>query len=118
MLAGSEIYFLEKEACMLHHPHTHALLVTLLVANINLHIILIVTGSLIDILFSEAWKSMKLTHILSLVTNPLVGFSRASMTHEGYMTLPVIMGQGINMKKFMVDFLIVNCPSPYNGILG
>lgn len=44
----------EKEACMLHHPHTEALIVTFPVENINLHRILINTSSLIDILFSEA----------------------------------------------------------------
>lgn len=52
------------------------------------------------------------------MTTPLVGFFGFSMILEGYVILSVTMGQGIDMKTFIVDFIIVNYPSPYNVILG
>lgn len=63
-LMGLEITFLEKEAYRLLHPHTDALVFTVLVANINMYRISIDNGSSTNILFSKAWKTMKLTHPL------------------------------------------------------
>lgn len=116
-LTGSDITFSEKEACRLLYPHTNALIIILPVENTNLHIIIIDTRSSADILFSEAWKAMKLTHPLRLVIASLLGFFRFSMTLEGSITLPITIGQGIDMQKLIVDFLKVNYPSPYNEIL-
>lgn len=90
-LKGLEITFSKKEARRLRHPHTDALMVTLPIANINLHIILIDTDNWADIMFSKAWKAMKLTHLLSTMKTPLVGFSEASMTTKRYIALSVTM---------------------------
>lgn len=62
-------------------------MVILPMAKINLHRILIGIGNSANILFFGAWKAIKLTHPLS--TTSLVGFLKASMNPDGYVTLPI-----------------------------
>lgn len=92
MWMASKITFSKKKAHRLHHPHTNALVITLIMENINMHKILINTGILADILFSKTWKAMKLTQLISLMTTSLVGYFEALMILKVYMTLPIIIG--------------------------
>lgn len=91
-LTGSNIIFLEREACRLIHPHIDSFAITHLMANITLHQILIDIDSLVDFLFPKAWKQMKLSYPLKQMTIPLVGFYALSLILEGNVTLPITTG--------------------------
>ena len=48
----------------------------------------------------------------------LVGFSREKVHLEGFVTLHLTLGTQPKTRIIEVDFLIVDCPSAYNVILG
>lgn len=61
---------------------------------------------------------MKCSHPLKHITTPLVGISRLPFIPKDNVTFIITIGQGTNVKTIMVDFLVVNCPSSNNYILG
>lgn len=61
---------------------------------------------------------MKLSHPLKPSTTSLVRLSRLSLILKGSVTLAVIIGHGTKIRIIMVDFLIMDCSSSYNCILG
>lgn len=67
-----EITTSEKKDIRLLHPYTNALVIPFLVENINLHKILITNYSSTNIMFSQAWKALKFTHLPRPVTKPFL----------------------------------------------
>ena len=55
---------------------------------------------------------------LRLVCSPLVGFAGNQVMPIGTMQLPVTLGTQPLQSTKMVEFLVVDCPSAYNTILG
>ena len=49
---------------------------------------------------------------------PLVGFSGMKVQPVGTITLPVIMGAYLQQVTRDVNFLVVDCSSSYNAIIG
>ena len=54
------IEFSKKDAQRLHHPHDDALVVSLQVGDYNMHRVLVVNGSLADILYYLAFQQMRI----------------------------------------------------------
>ena len=76
-------------------------------------------GSLEDILYLPAYQQMKLDKDkLQLMDAPLVGFTGDKVCLVGIVTLPIMVGTYPKLVSKIVDFLIVNCPSAYNAIIG
>ncbi|MCQ7416408.1 retropepsin-like domain-containing protein, partial [Salmonella enterica] len=117
--AHPPLEFTEAEAASIHQPHNDALVVTLIVANVKIHRILIDGGSSADVLSLTAFKAMRLgRELLKPSLTPLVGFGGERVTPEGSIELPVTFGDGQNAVTKMINFLVVDCMSAYNPILG
>ncbi|XP_059623044.1 uncharacterized protein LOC132266209 [Cornus florida] len=91
----------------------------MVVINFTIHRILIDNGSLADILFLGVYDKLKIgREKLRPMKSPLVGFSGDKVYPLGAVTLPVTAGANPKQVTVMVDFVVVDCPSSYNIILG
>ena len=76
-------------------------------------------GSSADILYLPSYQQMKLDKDkLSPMDAPLVGFTGDKVCLVGIVTLPITVGTHPKTVSKTVDFLVVNCPSTYNAIIG
>jgi hypothetical protein len=66
-----------------------------------------------------AFEQMKIhRHELQSVHAPLRGFTGDAIHPVGSITLPLTVGESPRQATIMVNFLVVDCPSAYNVILG
>ncbi|XP_075669796.1 uncharacterized protein LOC142639521 [Castanea sativa] len=113
------IEFLEEDARRLHHPHDDALVVSIRVGDYNTHQVLVDSGSSANILYYLAFQQMRIDKERLVPTNaPLVGFGGARVYPLGVVTLPIMVGDYPQQITKDVIFLIVDCLSAYNAILG
>ncbi|GFY88878.1 hypothetical protein Acr_06g0008180 [Actinidia rufa] len=103
----------------LHLSHDDALVVSTVIANFNVQRILIDNGSSVDILFILAFERMKIRlDKLHPFYTALIRFG-GNMTHPlGWINLPITLGAEPHQTTVWQDFIVVDCPSPYNAILG
>ncbi|XP_058211619.1 uncharacterized protein LOC131323795 [Rhododendron vialii] len=100
-------------------PHDDALVITIAVANYLIRRVLIDSGSSADILYLHAYDQLKVgRERLRPLISPLVGFAGTPVYPAGQIALPVTMGDEGSQITRMIDFIVVNCPSAYNAILG
>ena len=113
------IGFSEDDARRLYHPHDDALVVSIRVGNYNVHQMLVDNGSSANILYYPASQQMGINRTRLTPTNaPLVDFGGTRVLQLGAITLPVTVGDYPQQIIQGVTFLVVNCSSAYNGILG
>uniref|UniRef100_A0A2N9F4Z3 Uncharacterized protein n=1 Tax=Fagus sylvatica TaxID=28930 RepID=A0A2N9F4Z3_FAGSY len=92
------ISFSEEDARGTHQPHDDALVITINIA---------------------AYQQMRLDKDkLRPMDAPLVGFTGDKICPVGIVTLPIMVGTHPKTVSKTVDFLVVNCPSAYNAIIG
>ena len=76
-------------------------------------------GSSVDILYFPAFQQMRLGQDrLRPVNSPLVGFGGMKVQLMSTITLPVIMGAYSQQITNDLNFLVVDCSSSYNAIIG
>ncbi|GFY87150.1 hypothetical protein Acr_05g0007890 [Actinidia rufa] len=103
----------------LHLPHDDALVISAIIANFNVQRILIDSGSSADILFISAFEKMKIgLDKLHPFHTPLIGFGGNATQPLGWINLPITLGTEPHQTTVWQDFIVVDCPSPYNAILG
>ncbi|GFS36147.1 hypothetical protein Acr_00g0044360 [Actinidia rufa] len=103
----------------LHLPHDDALVVFAVIANFNVQRILIDSGSSADILFISAFEKIKIRlDNLHPFHTPLIGFGGNTTHPLGWINLPITLGTEPHQNTVWQDFIVVDCPSPYNTILG
>ena len=113
------IGFSEDDVRRLHHPHDDALVVSIRVGDYNVHRMLVDNSSSADILYYPAFQQMGINRALLTPTNaPLVGFGGTRVLPLGAITLSVTVGGYPQQIIQDVTFLVVDCSSAYNGILG
>ena len=113
------IGFSEEFARRLHHSHDDALVVSVRVGDYNVHRMLVDNGSSADILFYLAFQQIGIDKARLIPTNaPLVGFGGTRVLPLGAITLSVMVGDYPQQITKDVTFLVVDCSSAYNGILG
>ncbi|XP_065623100.1 uncharacterized protein LOC136064794 [Quercus suber] len=113
------IGFTEEDARRLHHPHDDALVASIRVGDYNVHRVLIDNSSSADILYYPAFQQMGIDRArLMPVSAPFVGFGGTRVFPIGFITLPVTVGDYPQELTRNVMFLVVDCSSAYNGILG
>ncbi|XP_075636842.1 uncharacterized protein LOC142609095 [Castanea sativa] len=94
------IVFTDEDARQLHHPHDDAIVITLAIANYTTRRVLIHNEILADILYYPTFQQMRINkELLHPVNIPMIGF-------EGMKVIPE------------VNFLVVDCSSLYNAIIG
>ena len=78
----------------MHHPHNESFVITTRVANSNVHRILVHNGSIIDIIYLDAYKRMGLIESkLSPTTSSLYGYARDHVIPKGIIKLVVTVGE-------------------------
>ncbi|XP_016192948.1 uncharacterized protein LOC107633865 [Arachis ipaensis] len=81
--------------------------------------VLLDPGSSADILFYSTFKKMQLSDkALQPSGGELAGFSGERVPIAGYVWLRTTLGEPPNSKTLDIQFLVVDCVSPYNIILG
>ena len=116
---GLSIGFSEENARHFHHPHNDALVVNIRVRDYNMHRVLVDNGSSADILYYLAFQQMGIDRERLIPTNALfVGFGRTRVFPLGVVTLSVMVGNYPQQITKDVTFLMVDCSSAYNAILG
>lgn len=116
---SSIIEFSEDDTRRLHHPHDDALVVNIRVGDYNVHQMLVDNGSSADILYYPAFQQMGINRARLTPTNAtLVGFGGTRVLPLGAITLSVTVGDYPQQIIQDVTFLVVDCSSAYNGIIG
>ncbi|XP_031280937.1 uncharacterized protein LOC116139397 [Pistacia vera] len=109
------IQFEDDEPVTLAAPYHDALVVSLQIANILVKRVFVDRGSSANILFLEAVKAMGLEEAnINMWPTLLVGFSSEQKYTIGEIILPIYVDR---VNKHTI-FLVIDCPSPYNVILG
>ena len=113
------ITFTDEDSSRIHHPHDDAIVITLLIAGYSTRRVLIDNGSSADILYYPAFQQMNLEREqLRSVHSPLVGFGGMKVQPIGTISLPVVVGAYPQQVTRNVNFLVVDCSSSYNAIIG
>ena len=108
-----------EDAARIHHPHDDAIVITLFIADYIARRVLVDNGSSADILYYPAFQQMKLGwDQLHPMYSPLVGFGGTKVQPVGTVTLPVVVGTYPQQVAKDVNFLVVDCSSSYNAIIG
>ncbi|XP_030963881.1 uncharacterized protein LOC115985047 [Quercus lobata] len=111
--------FTDEDADRIHHPHDDALVISLLIANYTTRRVLVDNGSSADILYYPAFQQMRLGRDqLRPVNSPLVGFGGIKVQPVGTISLSVVVRAYPRQITKDVNFLVVDCPSSYNAIIG
>ena len=85
----------------------------------NTHRVLVDNGSFAAILYYLAFQQMRIEKERLIPTNvPLVGFGGTRVYPFGAITLPTTVGYYPQQITKDVTFLVVDCSSTYNAILG
>ncbi|XP_056847421.1 uncharacterized protein LOC130498093 [Raphanus sativus] len=115
LLGIDEISITAREQEKVLVPHHDALVISLTIANCLVKQILVDNGSSSNIIFYSAFADLGLEPAaLTKKATPLVGFSGEVKQTLGEVLLPVY-AEGVNQAT---KFLVVDCPSSYNVILG
>ncbi|ONI21605.1 hypothetical protein PRUPE_2G075200 [Prunus persica] len=107
-LGYSAITFNEEEEKCLVYPHDDPFIIQAEIANYCVKWVFIDTCSSMEISLEE----------LKPVVTPLLGFTRDNINSIGSVTLPLSLGTAPQRTTVYTTFLIVECPSDYNVILG
>ena len=114
-----DITFEESDVNLIHHPPCDALVIKAMMANNNVYRILGDNGSLVDILYYQAFQRMGLKdNDLRPSPNPIYRFIGDSIVPVGIITLPLIVGEYPRESCVMADFLVIDQPSAFNAVLG
>ncbi|CAL1380473.1 unnamed protein product [Linum trigynum] len=100
-------------------PSEDPLAITPLVAACKIHRLLTDGGSAAYILFKSTLDQMDIDlRLIRRAEGNLVGFSGTRVLVIGVITLPVVIGDQEPRVSKQVEFTIVDCKSPHNGIFG
>ena len=84
-----------------------------------MHKVLVDNGSSVDILYYPTFQQMGIDRERLIPTNaPLVDFGGTRVLPLGAITLSVVVGDYPQQITKDVTFLVVDCSSAYNAILG
>ena len=111
--------FNEANARGVRQPHNDPLVIMLNIEGFNTKRILVDNGSSADIIYFLAFQQLKLDEKrLRPFESPLVSFSGDRVYPKSIITLTVTVGTHPRQLTHQLDFLVVDCPSSYNVIIG
>ena len=89
------------------------------IANIIIHRMLVDNGSAANIFFWDAYRKIGLTQTdLSLTTSPLYGFIGDHLISKETIKLAITLGEHPKVAVVATEFLVVDCQSAFNGLIG
>ena len=111
--------FNNADARGVKQPHNDPLVIVLNIEGFNTKRILVDNGSSADIIYLPAFQQLKLDpKRLCPFESPLVSFNGDRVYPRGIVTLTVTVGAQPRQLTRQLDFLVVDCPSSYNVIIG
>ena len=111
--------FNEEDTKGVKQPHNDPLVIMLTIEGFNTKRILVDNGSSVDIIYLPAFQQLKLDPgRLRPFDSPLVSFSGDRVYPKGIVTLTVTVGTYLKRLTRQLDFLVVDCPSSYDVIIG
>ena len=111
--------FNEADARGVRQPHNDPLVIMLNIEGFNTKRILVDNGSFADIIYLPAFKQLKLDQKrLRPFKSPLISFNGDRVYPKGIVTLTITVGTHPRQLTRQLDFLVVDCPSSYNVIIG
>ena len=114
-----DIVFSEKDAHGIRQSHDNPLVMMLRMEEFNMHQVLVDNGSSANIIYLLAFQKMKLNkERLRPFTSLLISFTWDMVIPKGVVKLTIIAGTYLAQVSKEIDFLVVDCPSTYNVILG
>ncbi|XP_075665006.1 uncharacterized protein LOC142634592 [Castanea sativa] len=116
---NQDMFFNEEDARGVRQPHNDPLVITLTIEGFNTKRILVDNGNSTDIMYLPAFQQLKLDpRRLRPFDSPLVSFSGDRVYPKGIVMLKVTIGTNLKQLTHQLDFLVVDCPSSYNVIIG
>ncbi|KAM2350292.1 hypothetical protein ACFX1X_013715 [Malus domestica] len=89
------------------------------IANFEVRRILVDTGASVNIMFVEAFRALNVAeHLLDRSISPLISISGDIVQPLGSIHLPFTIGTDLYTATITTNFLVVDCPTAYNVILG
>ena len=114
-----EMSFNEMDTRGVKQPHNDPLVIMLNIEGFNTKRILVDNDSSADIIYLLAFQQLKLDpRRLRSFDSPLVSFNGDRVYPRGIVTLIVTVGTYLVQLTCQLDFLVVDCPSSYNVIIG
>ena len=111
--------FNEADARGVKQPHNGPLVIMLNIEGFNTKRILVDNDSSADIIYLPAFQQLKLNpKRLHPFDSPLVSFSGDMVYPKGIVMLTITVGTYSRQLTRQLDFLVVDCPSSYNVIIG
>ncbi|XP_056687989.1 uncharacterized protein [Spinacia oleracea] len=89
--------------------------------NHNVHKVLVDGGSAVNIIFRNCFEQLILEESeesLTKVSYPLIGFKGSAAIPREKITLPVTVGEGQAARTLRDKFIVMDCDSVYNVIMG
>src|SRR3954469_11348628 len=99
---------------------TIPLLVRAKMANFDVRRILVDEGSSVDIMYSPLFQTLQLddSHLTPYAGSDLQGFNGTTTKPWGYVELLVSFGEGEASRQVKTPFLVIDCKTLYNCIIG
>ncbi|XP_026459409.1 uncharacterized protein LOC113360075 [Papaver somniferum] len=114
-LGCRKIEFSEADMIGVYALRNDVIVITALIGMFRVHRILVDIGSLVSVLFSRAYSSMNLPHdLIEEDENPIIGFSGEVTKAIGKVKIHITVAD----KSVLGNFLLLDCRSPYNVIVG
>ena len=114
-----DMSFNEADARGVKQPHNDSLVIMLTIEGFNTKRILLDNGSSADIIYLPAFQQLKLDpRRLRSFDSSLINFSGGRVYLRGILTLTVMVRTYPVQLTRQLDFLVVDCPSSYNVIIG
>ncbi|XP_057734356.1 uncharacterized protein LOC130949728 [Arachis stenosperma] len=113
------IIFTQEDATSIIPGHNDPMVITIILANANLHRMLVDQWSSGDILFKSAFDKLGLQEKeLRAYWNSLFGLGDTRIQTLGYILLHTTFGKGTLSRTLSIDYIVVDVSSAYNALVG
>ncbi|XP_021823259.1 uncharacterized protein LOC110764568 [Prunus avium] len=113
------ITFSEEEEEGIIYPHNDPMIIRADIAEFDVGRILIDNGSSVNVIFADAFKELGIDDSqVNRQLSPLLSFSGDLVQPIGSVSLPISFGTAPRRTMVYDQFLVVDCPTAYNVIVG
>ncbi|CAL9029664.1 unnamed protein product [Prunus brigantina] len=113
------ITFSQEEEEGVIFPHDDPMIIRAEIADYDVGRVLIDTGSSVNVIFADAFKELGVADsMVNRQITPLLSFSGDLVQPVGSVSLPIAFGVAPRKTMTYDQFLIVDCPTAYNVIIG
>ncbi|XP_015949106.1 uncharacterized protein LOC107474031 [Arachis duranensis] len=113
-----EITFNQADICSVAPHSNDPVVISIQTGELLVRKVLLDPGSSADVLFYTTFLKMIISErLVQPSSRELVGFSSERVPIKGYIWLKTVIGNHPSSRNIDIQYLIVDCPSPYNIIL-